>query len=124
MKLGNPYLYVKINEIICIRRSKRVCDGQISPGSWGRFDPEKMLDPFKEGEKLCSRCRSPVISRVSVFPSIINVASPSDTSFFVHTLPIRLFVQHDAKPSFHRWGCTGVVGNMKAIQITYYVIGV
>ena len=39
-------------------------------------------------------------------------------------LPIRLFVQHDAKPSFHRWGCTGagVVGNMKAIQITYYVI--
>ena len=83
-----------------------------------------MLDPFKEGEKVRSRCRSPVISRVSVFPSIINVVSPSDTSFFVHTLPIRLFVQHDAKPSFHRWGCTGVVGNMKAIQITYYVIGV
>jgi len=90
----------------------------------GSIRPKKMLDPFKEGEKVRSRCRSPVISRVSVFPSIINVASPSDTSFFVHTLPIRLFVQHDAKPSFHRWGCTGVVGNMKAIQITYYVIGV
>ena len=41
---------------------------------------------IRKGEKNCSRRRSPVISRVSVFPSIINVASPSDTSFFfVHT---------------------------------------
>jgi hypothetical protein len=95
----------------------------ISPGSWGHNDPPSgMLNPII-GRVISEQVPKPCYVSGLYHPSK-SLASPSDTSFFVHTLPIRLFVQHDAKPSFHRWGCTGVVGNMKAIQITYYVIGV
>ena len=74
--------------------------------------------------KLCPVPSNSIAPEVERWKSKIsknfNAELCSKFVFFVHTLPRRLFVQHDAKPSFHRWGCTGVVGNMKAIQKTYY----